>query len=121
MNDLRIGPFRLHALVGRGAVGEVWRGEHLERGVAVAVKLITGAPAQNEAWQAAFRNEVRSAARLDHPHVILLLDHGRTDAALAAASGGRFAEGTPWLVMEHASGGSLGALRGPIRWRRARS
>jgi serine/threonine protein kinase/tetratricopeptide (TPR) repeat protein len=121
VNDLRIGPFRLHALVGRGAVGEVWRGEHLERGVAVAVKLITGAPARNEAWQASFRNEVRSAARLDHPHVILLLDHGRTDAALAAASGGRFAEGTPWLVMEHASGGSLSALRGPIRWRRARS
>ncbi len=121
MNEVQLGPFQLETLLGRGAMGEVWRGRHRDQGTAVAVKLITGGSARDQAWQASFRDEVRAAARLDHPEIVLLFDHGVVNADAARASRGHFTAGAPWLVMEHASGGSLAQLQGAVPWSRARS
>lgn len=85
-------------------MGEVWRGVHTRQRVPVAVKLLRG---DDDRQRDAFFSEVRAVARLDHPGVILILDHGVVSEAAEAASGGRLKAGTPWFAMEHCSGGTL--------------
>ncbi|MFF9408402.1 protein kinase [Streptomyces anandii] len=67
--------YRLHAVIGRGGMGEVWRGldEVLGRPVAVKLLLNDGADASAEAR---FRLEAQTSARLHHPHVVGTLDFG---------------------------------------------
>ncbi len=99
-----LGPFQLLAPIARGGMGEVWRGVHARQGVPVAIKLLRDDDAR---LRDAFFAEVRAVARLDHPGVILVLDHGVVDAAASAASEGRLRVDTPWFAMEHCSGGTL--------------
>lgn len=99
-------------------MGEVWRGL-TTRGTAVAVKVLTGAAAGGAAFARAFRDEVRAVARLDHPHVVQVFDHGVVDAAAADASKGRLTAGSPFLAMEWVSGGTL-ASAGPTSFRELR-
>lgn len=101
---MRLGPFRLDAPVAKGGMGEVWRGEHVRQKVQVALKFLReDSPGLRESFSA----EVRAVARLDHPGIILLFDHGVVDAEAAAATGGRLRTGSPWLAMEYCSGGTL--------------
>ncbi len=37
---IRLGPFELLAIVGRGGMGEVWRASHRETGDVAAVKVV---------------------------------------------------------------------------------
>src|SRR5262245_17883180 len=98
-------------------MAEVWRGVHRERGVPVAVKVLTGERARSERFHGFFRNEVRSVAGLDHPNIVHVLDHGEIGGDVARAAGGRLVAGSPYLVMEWASSGSL-ARRPPVTtWR----
>jgi serine/threonine protein kinase len=41
VEPLRCGPFELTEVIGRGGFAEVWGGQHISRGVPVAVKIIT--------------------------------------------------------------------------------
>ena len=102
-----LGPFELHAIVGSGGMGQVWRGIHKARGIPVGVKVVRPQNGGPRRYTLAFRNEVRQVAKLDHPHIIRILDHGETDAAAEDRSAGRIAAGAPWFAMELASGGSL--------------
>jgi serine/threonine protein kinase/tetratricopeptide (TPR) repeat protein len=88
-------------------MGEVWRGVHRLQGVPVAVKVLTRSHAADPEIRRSFRNEVQAVAGLDHPGIILLFDHGEVDAQAARASAGRLREGSPYLVMELCSAGSL--------------
>lgn len=84
----RVGPFRLEAPIGRGGMGEVWLGVR-DDGLfeqRVAIKLI-GRHALARA-AAAFDEERRLLARLEHPHIARLIDGGVADG------------GQPWLAME---------------------
>jgi len=116
---LSIGPFALLAPVGRGATGQVWRGVHREQRVDVAIKLLPPARRDPLRLERVFYNEVRQAARLDHPGIVAVLDHGDVPDAVAAASEGAIAPGSRYLVMEYASGGSLDR-RPPAGWPMAR-
>lgn len=75
------GKYRLVSLLGKGAMGEVWRTEHTTLGAAVAIKLIDvdllgpGNLNNNEVVQRFFR-EAKAAAALRSPHVVQILDHG---------------------------------------------
>jgi eukaryotic-like serine/threonine-protein kinase len=102
-----VGPFVLHAPIGRGGMGEVWQGTHTEQGTPVAVKVMTADQFRFRAKRDAFHNEVRSVARLDHPGIVLVLDHGAISADASEASQGRLEKGSPYLVMELATGGTL--------------
>lgn len=113
---LRLGAFRLDRRIGRGGMGEVWRGVHVAQDVPVALKIMTADRARNPKYLRAFSNEVRAVARLDHPGIVMVLDHGEINAQVALASRGRFAEGCPYLVMELSSGGSLAQLPTPQSW-----
>jgi len=105
MTPLLVGPFQLVRPIAKGGMGQVWRGTHEQ--TPVAVKVLTGGAAWDPSYRSLFRNEVRAAARLDHPGVIRVLDHGEIPDDLASASEGQLVAGSPYLVMEYASGGRL--------------
>jgi serine/threonine-protein kinase len=75
------GKYRLISLLGKGAMGEVWRTEHTTLGAAVAIKLIDvdllgpGNISNSDVVQRFFR-EAKAAAALRSPHVVQILDHG---------------------------------------------
>lgn len=107
-DTLELGAFTLDHPVARGGMGEVWAGTHRASGMAVSVKLITGDRALDDYFRQSFRSEVRAVAGMDHPGVIMVLDHGE----VGSAGVGTIAPGCPYLVMEHASGGSLREVHG---------
>ncbi len=113
-----LGPFFLRARIGRGGMGEVWRGVHGGQGVEVAVKVITGAFAREPHFIGAFRREVQTMAGLSHPGVIMVLDYGEVGQEAAARSQGALVAGSPYLAMEMASGGSLSQWmrKGLLSW-----
>ncbi|WP_262412755.1 serine/threonine-protein kinase [Actinacidiphila acidipaludis] len=89
--------------IGRGGMGEVWRAADEVLGRPVALKLLLGGDA-NEQATARFRLEAQTAARLNHPHVVTVFDFGSWD--------NRF-----YLVMELVEGVSLAqglAAAGPF-------
>jgi len=102
-----LGPFVLHAPVGRGSMGSVWQGVHSERRVPVAVKVMSAAALAEPVALEGFRTEVRAIARLRHPGIVRIFDQGRIDATARRAAGGRLEEGSPYLAMELATGGIL--------------
>ena len=100
--------FDLLRPIGEGATGSVWYGVHRTTGTPVAVKTLHRFLTDPDVV-ALFEREARAIAALDHPHVVALLDFGTVDAESAARGGDRLTEGAPFLVMEHVSGGTIGA------------
>lgn len=101
----RLGPYRLTALLGRGAMGSVWRAED-GAGRAVALKAIAPELALDDRFVERFAREGRAGQRIQHRNVASVLDAG-TDGRV------RF------IVLELVSGGSLAdrvKSRGPLAW-----
>lgn len=89
--------YRLDALLGRGGMGEVWRGLDERLGRPVAVKILT-APAGTDARLAdRFRREAEIMARLRHPGIVVVHDAGEDEHLL-------------FLVMELLDGEDLSAV-----------
>jgi eukaryotic-like serine/threonine-protein kinase len=88
----QLGNYRLLRKIGQGSFAEVYLGEHLylERLAAIKVLHVQMDPKRQEQ----FRHEARTIARLDHPHIVRVLDFGIEDQ-------------TPYLVMEYTPGGTL--------------
>src|SRR5690606_15490466 len=93
----RLGPFAVEGELGRGGMGVVWAGRHVPSGLPVAVKVM---PEHTD--PSAVADEVRAVARLDHPGVVPVHDHGRLEA-----DGPLGPAGAPWLVMGRAHGGTV--------------
>ena len=108
---IRLGPFELQALIGRGGMGEVWRGVHVEQGLEVAIKVITRYRPRRVNMEA-FRDEVRAMAGLRHPGIAMVFDEGQIPPLVERASEGRLSAGSPYLVMEHAGMGTLERFEG---------
>jgi serine/threonine-protein kinase len=87
------GRYFIHGLLGRGAVGAVYDGEHVETKRPVAIKVLQAAAARTEEFRKRFEREARAASRLSHPGCVSVLDFGRDKA-----------RGTPYLVMEKVCG-----------------
>ena len=91
----QLGNYRLVRLLGRGGFAEVYLGEHIHLGTEAAIKVLHTQLAREDVEQ--FRLEARIIARLEHPHIVRVLDFG--------------VEGTtPFLVMSFAAGGTLRQL-----------
>src|SRR5258707_928876 len=107
------GRYRLQALIGRGAMGVVWRARDqlLDRDVAIKEVQIADSLTDQEratAFQRTLR-EAKTAARLNHPAVATVYD--------VAEDGGR-----PWIVMQLVPAQSLAQMlapAGPLSPRRA--
>ena len=115
-----LGEFDIHAAIGKGGMGEVWRGVHRGTGQPVAIKVLTTARARNELVQASFRAEVRSMAALDHPNVVLVLGQGTVSTPASRVWIGHIEAGSPYLVMELAEGGTLETRCGHLAWSEVR-
>jgi serine/threonine-protein kinase len=101
MNTVRsIGRYRIEALLGTGAMGEVYRAYDpaIDRLVAIKVvrpELVAGSGGAQLLER--FRREARAAGRRFHPNIVAIWDFGDDN-------------GTPFLVMELVEGQSLDQL-----------
>ncbi len=101
MNTVRsIGRYRIEALLGTGAMGEVYRAHDpaIDRLVAIKVvrpELVAGSGGAQLLER--FRREARAAGRRFHPNIVAIWDFGDDN-------------GTPFLVMELVEGQSLDQL-----------
>ena len=93
----------------------VWGAEHVEQGIPAAVKIIDEGRPEQQLFRVAFRDEVRSVARLDHPNIAAVYDCGEISAETAEASRGAMSAGAPYLAMELVEGGTL-AGRSNLDW-----
>ena len=71
--------FRIVSLLGRGAMGEVYRADDLRLGQPVALKLLTDlGPLRREALTR-FTREVRLARTIAHPNICRVFDIGEAE------------------------------------------
>ncbi len=73
----KVGPYRLVARLGRGAMGVVWEARHALLRRPTAVKLLAPGT-QGDRSLARFEREVQLTAGLTHPSTIAIYDYGRT-------------------------------------------
>ncbi len=94
--------FRVEELVGRGAMGVIYRATQLSLDRMVALKVLPSAFADNEKFVDRFHKESGALSALSHPNVVTIFDRGHV---------GR----TYFFVMEYVDGPSLrDVLEGPI-------
>jgi predicted ATPase/DNA-binding CsgD family transcriptional regulator len=91
----QLGNYQLTQRLGQGHWASVYLAEHQHLHTQAAIKVLHDelAPSDEEG----FLGEARSLAHLRHPHIVRVLDFG-------------VQEGMPFLVMEHAPGGTLRQL-----------
>lgn len=118
---VQLGSFDLLDMLGQGGMGRVYRARHRGQGLHVAIKVLSALRAREAQFHKAFAAEVEVIAGLDHPGVLLVFDHGLVTTEAAKASDGELMEGSPYLVMELAGGGSLMDDTGARPWVEVRS
>jgi predicted ATPase/DNA-binding CsgD family transcriptional regulator len=91
----QLGSYQLIQMLGQGHWGSVYLGEHMHLRTQAAIKLLRGPWDESEVE--GFLGEARTLASLRHPHIVRVLDFG-------------VQQGTPFLVMEYAPGGTLRQL-----------
>lgn len=99
-NDQRFGSYHIESLLGRGAMGVVYRGVDVRDDEPVAIKtvrseLLTGV--ERDSILARFRREADIGMRLRHPRIVRVRDYGEQ-------------EGVLYLAMEFVTGQELGKL-----------
>ena len=90
-----IGRYRLLHPIGEGGMSHVWVADQIALDRRVAIKLLTEEMISTAAGLELFQREARATARVDHPHVVRILDFDVT------------AEGVPFLVLELLVGETL--------------
>lgn len=93
----RAGPYTLGAVLGRGAMGEVYRARS-EEGAEVALKVLSAASAQDPELRARFAREKELTTSLSSPHLVRGL------------GAGELPDGAPYLLLELLEGKDLAAL-----------
>ena len=92
------GKYKLQSILGRGGMGVVYRGTHTWTDRRVAIKILNPFFASNDEIITRFLREAKSAASLNHPNVVDVLDMGADD------------EHTVWIALEFLDGESLEAF-----------
>jgi serine/threonine protein kinase len=70
-----LGPYRLEAVIGEGAMGVVFRAT-AESGREVALKVLRRELAADPVYERRFLHEARAAGELRHPHLVAVLEAG---------------------------------------------
>lgn len=99
-NGQKIGSYRIESLLGRGAMGVVYRAVDVRDNEAVAIKTVRNellVGSERKAMRERFRREADIGMRLRHPRIVRVRDYGEQDAIL-------------YLAMEFISGQELGNL-----------
>ncbi len=90
----RLGPYEVLALLGSGAMGEVYRARDSRLNREVAVKTLPPSFALDPERQRRFEHEARAAGHLNHPNIMAIYDVGSSD-------------GVPFVVAELLQGETL--------------
>jgi eukaryotic-like serine/threonine-protein kinase len=93
-NTLVDGRYRIVERIGSGGMADVYKAEDTHLGREVALKVLHRRFAQDQEFVERFRREARSAAGLQHPHVVGVFDRGEHD-------------GTYYIAMEYLPGRTL--------------
>jgi Protein kinase domain len=88
------GEYTVQEKIGAGGMGHVFKALHRRMERTVALKLLPRVALTPNETVLRFQEEVRSVARLSHPHVVTAFDAGECD-------------GTPFLAMEYVAGSDL--------------
>ncbi|NOX54578.1 MAG: protein kinase [Planctomycetes bacterium] len=97
IKGLVLGDYVVLERIGAGGMGQVFQARHRTMDRIVALKVLPAAAMRAPDAVARFRREVRAAARLMHPNIVVAYDAGQ-------------AEGLHYLVMEYVEGCDLSAL-----------
>jgi serine/threonine protein kinase len=94
----QIGPFQVVKVIGRGGMGVVVEVRHVRAGQRAALKLLMPElrSAVDSAGVRRFLREAAILARLEHPGLVRILDHGESEHG-------------PWIAMEYVAGEPLRA------------
>lgn len=101
---LTIGDYLICDEIGHGGMGQVYRAIHRRMDRAVAIKVILPEIMSNTESIKRFEREVKAAAKLTHPNIVVAFDAGEF-------------KGTHYLVMEYVEGHNLASLvvnEGPL-------
>ena len=121
------GRYRLDAQIGRGGMSSVYLAFDTVLERPVAIKLMHREIASDSDQLERFRREARSVARLNHPHIVTVIDAGEepsSEAGEETEAGGppSARAGIPYIVLEYVEGETLKALirrDGPLEIPRA--
>lgn len=104
------GKYEVLNVLGRGGMGKVYSGRHIEIGRKVAIKVLNRDFGKHESVYLRFKQEAKLAATLSHSNICSVYDFGE------------LADGTPYLVMDLLEGKTLADIRAEqkrIPWQRA--
>jgi eukaryotic-like serine/threonine-protein kinase len=91
----RLGAYEVGESVGKGGMGEVYKGFQPALNRAVAIKVLPHHLAKQAEFRARFEREARTVSALKHPHIVNVFDFGHID-------------GTYYMVMDYVEGRELG-------------
>jgi serine/threonine protein kinase len=97
ISTLVIGEYIVLDKIGSGGMGRVFKAEHRRMARTVAIKLLSEAAMSSPQAVKRFEQEVRTAARLEHPNIVTAHDAGEY-------------QGLHYLVMQHIDGSDLKTL-----------
>ncbi len=100
MRDLsgrKLGPYEIRDVIGHGGMATVYRAYQPALNRYVAIKVLSGAMAQDTEFVARFQREALAAGGLDHPNILRIYDANTVDddrqyIAMAYAPGGTLAQ-----------------------------
>ena len=97
----RLGRYEVMEVLGRGAMGTVYRARDPKIDRIVAIKTITvfGASSDEEEYRQRFSREAQAAGKLSHPGLVTIYDVGEEETTQ-----------TPYIVMEYIAGRTLERL-----------
>lgn len=90
----KLGKYLIVEMVGKGGMATVYKGLQAEVDRFVAIKVLPPHPGQDSSFVERFRQEARTIARLQHPHIVPLYDYGSDDDVM-------------YLITPFIDGGSL--------------
>ncbi len=79
------GKFRIEAMVGRGAMGCVYKATQLNLKKIVAIKVLNPSRPADGSFAQRFKREAKAASRMDHPNSLRVIDFGEDDGLLYIA------------------------------------
>ncbi|MGB9689442.1 serine/threonine protein kinase, partial [Thermogutta sp.] len=78
----QLGPYRIIRRLGRGGMGAVYEGVHIETGEPAAVKTLSEALLEEPDFRARFELEIETLRKLNHPNIVRLLGFGEENGVL---------------------------------------
>ena len=78
----KLGPYRIGKTLGKGGMGAVYRGTHVDTGEVVAVKALSPHLAVSEGFRDRFEAEIESLRTLRHAGIVRLFGYGEEEGVL---------------------------------------